>query len=104
MAFANDNLSGPKSYLLTSLNGTPATDDAGWQDFPALPMSPEDRAFHWDNITAIEPDWGCVALADLQAFANGDFDPSIELTELSGLRRLQHCQPRRLHWLAARLG
>ena len=72
LVMANDNLSGSWRYMVTRVNSYPAEDLENWQDFPHSPMSSEDRAQLWDNITRIDPRWECVPLEKLRAFANGD--------------------------------
>ena len=72
LVMANDNLSGSWRYMVTRANSYPVEDLESWQDFPHSPMSLEDRAKLWDNITRIDSRWECVPLEKLRAFANGD--------------------------------
>ena len=72
LVMANDNLSGSWRYMVTRANSYPLENLESWQDFPHSPMSLEDRAKLWDNITRIDPRWECVPLEKLRAFANGD--------------------------------
>ncbi|MEC7219042.1 MAG: Ig-like domain-containing protein, partial [SAR324 cluster bacterium] len=60
LVMANDNLSGSWRYMVTRANSYPEEDLESWQDFPHSPMSLEDRAKLWDNITRIDPRWECV--------------------------------------------